>query len=289
MSPGSEGERRPSGARETLELVGLVVAPATLLGALLYYFGWARSRAQAGYFGIDADILGRSTQEYALRSIDSIFWPLVFILVGFLAASAVHAATRRWITNGNPPSPRLLAVIPAAFGFSLLVFAGTAVLWRPLLGNGAIRTPVAFALGVPMVAYALLLVASRGTSGLRPVPRGPLLIVVGLVVVFLFWAVGDYADARGRELARRTATNLGGLPSVTVYSPQRLHLEGPGIEETRLAGSDSAYRYRYSGLKLLSRAGTNYFLLPVGWTRTKGVTIVLPATNAVRLDFAPGR
>jgi hypothetical protein len=281
-------ERRPLGAREIIELVALVVAPATLLGFLVYYFGWRRSHAQAAYFGIDSDVLGRSTHEYALRSIGSIFWPLVFILVGVLAAGAVHAFTASVVTGNRVPRP-VLAAVPAVVGFGLLVFAGTAVLWRPIAGSGAIRTPVAFALGIPIAAYALFLAWSREASGLRPIPRGPLLLIAGLVVVFLFWAVGDYADARGRDLASRTAENLSSLPSATVYSPQRLHLEGPGIEETRLEGPDSAYRYRYSGLKLLARAGTNYFLLPAGWTRTEGVTIVLPATDTVRVDFAPAR
>jgi hypothetical protein len=284
-----DAERRPLGAREVIELIALVVAPTTLLATLLYYFGWARSRAQAAYFGIDTDVLGRSSNEYALRSIGSVFWPLVLILLGILTAVWIHAGMRRWLGSGRrAPNMHLLAAVLATVGLALLLVAAAGVFWPSLAGSGPIRTPLMFALGIPIVAYALLLAAS-GRSGIRPIPRGALALIAGLIVVFLFWAVGDYADARGRTLAERTAANLGGLPSVTIYSPQRLHLEGAGIQEASLTGPHSAYRYRYSGLKLLARAGSHYFLLPVGWTRTDGVTIVLPATNEVRLDFAPGR
>jgi len=269
LNASSDQQRRPPGARETVELIALVVTPATLLATLLYYFGWARSRAQVVFFDIDTDVLGRSSNEYALRSIGSIFWPLVLMLLGILAAIALHEGTRRWFSSPRRwPDPGVLGAVLGLAGLVLLAVALVGVFWSSLAGSGPIRTPVTFALGIPIVAYAVLVASSRRASGLKPIPRWPLGVVVGLVVVFLFWAVGNFADARGRKLAERTAANLNGLPTVTVYSPRRLHLEGNGIAETRLAGADSAYRYRYTGLKLLARAASNYFLLPRCLTRS---------------------
>lgn len=290
MTNSREEERTApaTSTRYVLELIALVVAPATLLGALLYYFGWARSRAQAAYFGIDSDVIGRSANEYALRSVGSIFWPVVMLLAGVLAALWIHAMARRsFAADRNGPLLWLLAACTALAGASLLAIAFAAVLWRPIVGNSVV-TPVAFAVGIVALAYAVFVVSHRQSFGLAPVPRAPFALVVGLVVVFVFWAMGEYADARGTRLARRTAANLDSLPGVIIYSPMRLHLKGPGVTETRLAGADSAYAYRYAGLRLLAWSGSKYFLLPACWSRDQsGVAIVLPDSDSRRLEFTP--
>jgi hypothetical protein len=278
-----------SGAREAIALLASIVAPVTVIGALLFYFGWSRSNAQASYFGIDSDVLGRSNQQYALRSIGSIFWPLVFILVGILIGMFTHDRARNWAADERESRLTPTGATIGAAGVALLILAGTAVRWRPLVGTGLVLTPTLFALGVALTAYGAFLVANRRADGLPPLPRSALALVLGVIAVFVFWAVGDYAAEHGRDLAKQMASNLWQRPSVTIYSPQRLYLEGQGITERHLGGTDSAYRYRYLGLKLLARAGDHYFLLPRCWTHEGGVTIVLPASDALRFDLAPGR
>lgn len=291
MNKGNGGPHpsAPSGAREAVTLLASIVAPVTVIGALLFYFGWSRSNAQASYFGIDSDVLGRSNQQYALRSIGSIFWPLVFILAGILVAMLTHALARSWAANERESRLTPTGAIIGAVGVALLVFGATAVRWRPLVGTGLVLTPTLFAAGAALTAYGAFLVANRGADGLPPIPRSALAVVLGVIVVFVFWAVGDYAAQHGRDLAKQMASNLWDRPSVTIYSPQRLYLEGRGIRERQLGGANSAYHYRYSGLKLLARAGDHYFLLPRCWTHERGVTIVLPASDTLRFDLAPGR
>jgi hypothetical protein len=283
------------GARETIELVALIIAPATLLTALLFYFGWARSRAQAAYFGIDSDVLGRSSQDYMLRSVGSIFWPLALLLVGILLALFAHSGAKRLATSGHARLFALVAGSLIAAGAILVVVGVLGVVWRPRTGGGAVLTPAVFALGIPAAAYGLFLAASSGSaSNLAAFRRAPLLMVAGLSALFAFWAIGNYADFRGRTLAGRTAKHVDRLPSVIVYSPDRLYLEGLGVEEKALTAPHSAYRFRYSGLRLLARAGTRTFLLPQGWCRQRddvnckqnGVTFMLRDDDAVRLDFA---
>jgi hypothetical protein len=41
-----------------------VVAPVTVVSALLLYFGYASTRSMYEYFGIDVDAVGLSTQDY---------------------------------------------------------------------------------------------------------------------------------------------------------------------------------------------------------------------------------
>jgi hypothetical protein len=291
-----EGTR---GARDAIELISLVVAPATLLTALLFYFGWARSRAQAAYFGVDPDLLARSSQEYVLRSIGSIFWPLTLLLAGILLAFFVHAGAKGLAASGHARLLLVLAVCAILIGVTLIVSGVLGVVWHPRAGGGAVFTPAAFAVGIPMAAYAsfvaLFVALHRGASNLNRLPRAPLLLIAGLFSVFLFWTIGNYADFRGKSLAARTAAHLNRLPNVIVYSPHRLYLEGLGVEETALTAPNSAYNFRYSGLNLLARAGTRFFLLPSGWCRTdldencsqNGVTFVVQDNPALRLDFAP--
>jgi hypothetical protein len=300
-SPGDESRSAPAptrGARDAVELIALVVAPATLLGALLFYFGWARSRAQARYFGVDVDLLGRSNQEYALRSIGAVFWPCALLLGAVLGALVVHAGARRLASARRRRLLLILAACAGAAGLALTVFALVGI-WDPRTGDGAVHTPAAFAVGIPVAAYALFVgvtvASAHGSRSIPPLPRAPFVLVAGLVGIFVFWAVGAHADLRGQRLAERTAANLRALPSVTVYSPHRLYLDGLGVEETALPGSDGAYRFRYSGLRLLARAGARNFLVPTRWCRVDrdrscerhGVTFVLQDSDALRLDFAP--
>jgi len=108
-------------------------------------------------------------------------------------------------------------------------------------------------------------------------------------VLSAFWTASRYADALGRGRAQRLAATLGARPQVTVFAPKRLDIEAPGVFERRRTGADLAYRYRYSGLRLLIRSGGNYFLLPDGWTRRGGKAIVLADSPAYRFEFGTGR
>jgi hypothetical protein len=115
-------------------------------------------------------------------------------------------------------------------------------------------------------------------------------VVVVFVLVMLFWSVAVYAQASGVREAARVAATISRRPDVTVYSARRLHLEGPTIRETELPGPDAAYRYRYSGLKLVVRSGGKWFLLPASWTPgNRGAALLLPDTDELRVEFRPGR
>jgi len=114
--------------------------------------------------------------------------------------------------------------------------------------------------------------------------------VVLLIGFSLFWFVGAYAEATGNTLAYRTALELDEQTSVVVYSARRLQItDAPGTRETTLPGTGSAYRFKYTGLRLLTQAKGRYFLLPDGWSAVYPVTIVLPDTDDVRIDLVRGR
>ena len=110
--------------RRTLRVLGSVVAPATLITALLYYFGWTATHASAAYLGIDESLLSFSTQDYLLRSVNPVFWPLAVGLI--VAALALHGHIRvmRYIRH---PEPRVRIVwiiggtTPGQYAASMMV------------------------------------------------------------------------------------------------------------------------------------------------------------------------
>jgi hypothetical protein len=60
-----------------------IIAPVTVISAVLFYFGYVSSRSEYGYFGIDVDTIGLSTQGYVMRSPQVLLVPLLVLgLVG---------------------------------------------------------------------------------------------------------------------------------------------------------------------------------------------------------------
>ena len=80
-------------------------------------------------------------------------------------------------------------------------------------------------------------------------------------------------------------------PSVVVYSERSLSMRAPGVRETRCRDPEAAYRYRYEGLTLALQSGDQYLFLPRRWTAADGVALLIPRSDALRLEFlrpAPG-
>jgi hypothetical protein len=284
------GQADPTGRlRNLLETVGHVVAPTTLITALLFYFGWAQTNAIFLRFGIDQSVLGLTVQDYLLRSVNSTFRPLAALLLAAVAGLSVHL----WLTRRRD-AHRWWAAAAVAGG--LLLAAGLGGLW----GLVRYRTdlpviPLGLGAGLGLVAYGGHLRAQD--PGHRPAPAAApaaLLaarrtVAVVFVTIMLFWSVAVYAQARGAREAQVIAATLYRRPDVTVYSARRLHLEGAGVREAELPGPEGAYRFRYAGLKLVIRSGGKWFLLPAGWTPARpGAAVLLPDGDDLRVELGPG-
>jgi hypothetical protein len=74
-----------------------------------------------------------------------------------------------------------------------------------------------------------------------------------------------------------------------VYSQNDLHLSGPYVGVAVLSGKNTAYHFRYNGLRPLVYANNRWFLLPVGWTHNNGLTVIVlqDDPDRVRVDLAP--
>ncbi|OFI38093.1 hypothetical protein BIU82_06230 [Arthrobacter sp. SW1] len=277
--------------QRTLEVLSVIGPPLTVATALLVYFGWARSDAQAKSMGLDVSLFGYSVQDFILRSIQSLFRPLAWLALIGLAWLMADRALNKLIAAGRyPRALRAAAGLLAAGGY---LFA--AVLWVVV----AVQ-PERTLLYVPyLIAGGLLLgswgVALRRRTRQQPV-RSPVLTPRGLerafmfvlVTLLLFWGTADYAQALGRGAAVDYQERSALLPTAVVYSKERLAVSAPNVLEAS-AGSIAEPLYRYSGLRLLVVSGGRIFLLNDGWTLKDGRVVVLPDDGSVRVEYGnPG-
>lgn len=292
-APAKEPESHPElRLPEPLKYTAAITSLLSVVTGLLFYFGASHAYWFFDYFGVNSTILELPAEEFLMRSVDGLFVPLVVAAGVVLLAIWVHRLTEPALAElfGQRGAQRVRTAVAAAVGLMALTIGAL----------NALRIEVfAFNLAVPplclIAGVALLMYASRAHQRLRETPGHPIrgalewAGVFALVSIGLFWAVHDYSAAAGVQRARVAAAGLPGYPSAVLYSANDLNLRGPGVRETRCGGGDSAYRYRYEGLKLVMQSGDMYLLLPAGWTRSDGAAVVIPRTDTVRFEFTvPG-
>jgi hypothetical protein len=281
--------------RSALRGIATVVAPASLVTGLLYYFGWARTSYQAQALGLDDSLLGYSSQDYILRSLSSMFVPLAIGVVAALAALVSHGALVRWVERQGVGTRRPLRVLAATLAFAgavLLVVGGAGARIRQPTRFVSLAAPASVTVAIALGGYAVLVVRrfvlppapGRVTPELASVGLVASSLFVLLLFLSVFWSVSHYAGVKGVDLALRVEQELPGRPDVTLYSGRRLYLQPP-VRETELGQDPSSYRYQYSGLKLLFRSGKNYFLRPSD-PSASDLNIVIPERDDIRLEFA---
>lgn len=279
------GDDAEASLLRSLRGVGSIVAPTTLLTALLFYFGWVYTDAQSRYLGIDVSLLGFSTRDYLLRSLDPAFLPLLGLLVAALGFHWAHGAILRWVDRGLPA-----VFLMASVGAGAVLLAGSVLsaLVRSDGGNNTI-TPLGVMLGIVVLSYSAWVGAARRRRAhdAEPAAGSPVrrVILLLLLAVTLFWEVSLYADARGHRAGEDVVAGLGCLPDAVAYSDHRLFLGGKGVTEEPLGDPGQPEGFRYHGLKLLLHANGGYFLLPSSWSRADARTIVLPDDAVQRLEF----
>lgn len=282
---------------QVLKIVGTVVAPTTLLTALMFYFGRQWATGFFRYFGVQSTVLDLTIQDYLIRSVDGLIIPLIIVVGAALVALWIHRLQLEALPAGARRIMLGVLMPSAAIAGLVLVSLALADVSKPVFPETYPEARgLSFSIGVLLLAYAVRLLRLF-TSQRRPAQmplRAPGAVVVAewgalfiLVSVGLFWAVGDYANLVGTGRAQQIEATLPGSADVVAYSEKRLSLQAPGVREVTCQDPDAAYRFRYEGLKLVLQSGNQYLFLPAGWTHANGTTIVLPRSEALRLEFSP--
>ena len=158
-----------------------------------------------------------------------------------------------------------------------------------------VLSPIALGTGAFLLEYAVYIAAtymplSTQLQDILSTTKNLRRILIGaLLLVSAFWTTATIAQQRGNAVAQAFEATLPVQPEAVVYSLQRLEINGPGVTLDRLPGTDAAFVYRYSGLRLLIHSGGHWFLLPAGWTHTNTatVTILSDTESGIRVDLAP--
>jgi hypothetical protein len=267
-----------------LKVLGQVVAPATLVTALLVFFGWSHTTALFGWFGIDPTSLGFSSTDYLLTTQDGLFVPGVVIALLVLVMTWVLNLVRR-----SDPG----AVLRAAWAAPVAAVVGAVLATNGVLGlfgRGALVdrlavAPLCLVLGVTLLSVAGHTVRAGRLSYSRGARVAELTALTLVMAMALFWATGDYSASVGRGRAAALARSLGEGPQVVLYSDKALGITAPGVRTLRCTDASGAYRYRYSGLVLLLNSNGQYVFLPTGWDRRTGRAIAVPKSAQIRLDY----
>jgi hypothetical protein len=314
-SSGSESAAADTGAVDSnvsraLRAVGTIAAQTTVVAALLFYFGWARTQAVLNYFGIDPAVAHLSVNDYVLRSLVV----TVRFLVGLGLLGLILLACHRCIATvlGAGHHPRLGNLL-----FCVFLFVGLLSCTAGVLGfyNWVVYsprypfTPIFLLAGVNLVAYGFYIrrhadgsaqkeasrdrntdqSSSAGRPRSRPDEHGwagmqaTVLLIVDIVLIF--WTVAVYANFQGQNDAELLASNLATKPRVVVYAETPLNLTDPHVTIERLPARGGLPQYRYSNLRLLLYSDGRYFLLPDNWKRGHDPVILLREDNGVRFEF----
>lgn len=255
-----------------------IVAPVTLITALLFYFGYVSARSQYEYFGIDVDTIGLSTQDYVMRSPQPLLVPLLVLSLLAVAGLLLHRAIQPRAGLVAVRRARLVAIVVLALGvLGLFLY--------PVLGGFAyyaVVVPVVIGLAAAALAYLSYL--TTALEDVRPqVALISLLAVVTLTCAF--WATATTAQYSGRGLAKSAAKQLNRFPVVILDTKERLHLRSPGVEETALQPSPGqTFNYRYRGMRLLIVGENRLFLVPHQWSASD-TTLVVPLNDSIRVQF----
>ncbi len=261
-----------------------VVAPAALVTALLFYFGYVSARSQFAYFGVDVDVLGYSRQEFAMRAPQPLLVPGLVLLLGTAGLTWLSSHAGRWLASASPQTRRHATAAVRWTGTGLLAAGLGMLLAYPAVGVWAwypLVTPALLAAGA-----GLLAVAASWLTTSQNRERTTTVLLVLVVVASVFWATATIAQWSGTGQAKALARDLTALPAVVLDSPEALIPKDPVVIESALPTQDEqTYRYRYRGLRLLAEGDGRLFVVPERWTPS-GSTFVVDLDEArVRFRF----
>ncbi|WP_420077041.1 hypothetical protein ACOAKG_29335 [Streptomyces sp. JL3001] len=268
--------------------MGAVGSLVTLLTAVLFYLGWASSDAESRALGLQDSLFHLSTSDYLLRSVQALFLPAWLITGAALAAAGLH----RWATR----EPSRTELVSQRLRFAWLPPLALLLFYRLQPELFDLVIPLAAIIGFLLTTYARtrpLAAAASETTGISDVEkrhRQRLWVLTLMVsVLLLFWAVYAYAGVVGRGRAAETARTVAtDLPAVVVFSEEDLMIRGGGSCYFRVQDKDSAYGFRYSGLRLFHIAGDRVYVVPVHWRPYEGTLWVLEKSDTLRVEYISG-
>lgn len=255
--------------------LGTVAAQSTVLAALLFYFGWVRTKTALEYFGINGELAELSATDYVLRSVKVTFRVLVTTGVIALTTLFVLSAILIPFLAGRETIIKVIRVCVMTVG--LLAFCIGVFLYETNYTKNVLYIPMLLTAGVILGGYAT---PSRVWARIGATTRRTILIA--FLFLMAFWTVSLYAPKLGWQTALGMRHDL--RTRVDVFSDRALDLTGPGVTYSLLPAG-GRFQYRYTGMLLLLYSHGRYFLLPDGWKRRRDPVYLLEEGPGIRVEF----
>ena len=91
----------PPHIKDTLEAIGLFVGPTTLLAALVFWIGWARTESFWSTLGVHHSVLAMSKTDYMMRATDTVYTVFGSLFIAVCALVLLHRTVTGWIRQGQ--------------------------------------------------------------------------------------------------------------------------------------------------------------------------------------------
>lgn len=284
----SRGESSDPVSTAFTSFFGALASQVVIITAVLYYFGWLEIQAYFNYFGLDTSLLAFNTTDYVLRSVRIAVPALVVAAIVIITTLVLNNAVLTYLGNrANSSRVRYVRLLPLALRLGAIL-AGL-MLVSIIVPNSSgtpyiMLLPLLLLTGSVLFLYSLQAadVLNSSSPGLR---QPQYQITLALVVVAILWALSLYAIQVGRNNAVVDSVHGNALPSVVLYTTQRLAIAGSGVDVREINLTNSKYHFQYSGLRLLTRNGDRLFLIPAGWLRDRDSAFILRESDDLRADI----
>jgi hypothetical protein len=271
-------------------IVGLFVAPTTVITAICVYFGFVSTRQFLSYFGIDSNAIGFTTSDYVMTSISVLYAPILVLLaawagllwIGVYARSVAADGRRPGLIRGMGWAAVVVGALLAVRGIVGVLASQFAVIHSTLL------TPMALGVGTVLLVIGYWLLTKPGTD-VTPRPfasaeRASLFVAAAVVVMALFWVTNLFATRYGEMEAESTAAKLWSKETAVILeTTERLDPPRKLIRESTVAASE-VVMYRYECFRPLVVRGTQWVLVPAKWTPENGYAVVVADDSANRIS-----
>jgi hypothetical protein len=294
--PTRPGNQQDNGAswRESVETISQVLFASGVVTAILYYFGYVRERTLFSYFGVPLGTLEFTTSDFLVRSAQAIFAPLLSVFLLGILALAAHQAFIARSNNRSPRVWRLSWMLSGGVAFGLLVVGAAGAYFHSLL-VGPLASALALGIGAVLLDYSAWMATvdpalpAPITDALQRTRVARRILLVGVALIAAFWWTLNVANSNGLESAQAIESSLDLRGEAVVYSDERLGVTGHGVCVEGLSPEVSGYAFRYTGLRVLLHTGDQWILLPRGWTRRNGDSVILLPDNAegLRIEVRP--
>ncbi|KRD08720.1 hypothetical protein ASE48_09265 [Mycobacterium sp. Root265] len=275
-------------------VIGLVIAPTTLVTGLCYYFGYTATRKMFGYLGIDTDAVGFTTNDYVARSTGVLFVAALVTLLAGTAVLGLCVYLARIAESGQHASAlRTVARILVVVAAGTLLRGVVGVLrpaWAP---DGQVwLTPVTLAVGACLVMMSgwvwRLAKPKHERAAVTLADRALVALSVAVLVLALFWSTNLFATKAGEVDGINAAGNLWSRESTVILdTSDRLFLPKELVVAHKLtdAASPQGETFRYECLRPFAVRGDSWVLIPANWRPQFGYAIIVDADATHRITL----